>query len=91
MGSTKLRIALYGKNGHQLQSLIDAPYPRAEVVAICEVAQIPPCISPREEDSLDAILARDDVDLASLRSLEERLGVPDGTVSLDQNHSRPAD
>lgn len=65
----RLRIALYGRNGHQLTHLLREPHPLAEVVAVCDVA-IPPdaVVRPPELPSLEAILSEDSVEMVSLCS-----------------------
>lgn len=66
---SKLGIALYGKNGHQLGHLLAQPHPRASVVAVCEVRRpADATIDPPVYSSLDAILADPAVDLVSLCS-----------------------
>ncbi len=67
--NAKLRIALYGANGHQLQHLLATPQARVEVIAVCGInAPAGAGISPREYGSLDAVLTDDAVDLVSLCS-----------------------
>lgn len=67
--SPRLRVALYGRNGHQLTHLLREPHPLVEIVALCDVeppegARVAPPILP----SLDAILADDSVEMVSLCS-----------------------
>lgn len=66
--SPKLRIGLFGANGHQLNHLIENPHPLAEVTAVCGIKW--PC-APRKEirevATLDELL-KTDVDLISLCS-----------------------
>ena len=66
--SRKLRIGLYGSNGHQLNSLLESPHPLAEVTVICDIrrpAQLDPSV--REVATLDDLL-KTDVELISLCS-----------------------
>jgi len=66
--SPKLRIGLYGSNGHQLNSLLEHPHPLAEVTAVCGIRW--PDVSHDgilEVASLEELL-KTDVDLISLCS-----------------------
>ena len=66
--SPKLRIGLYGANGHQLNTLLEQPHPLAEVTAVCGIrkpAQMPANV--REVATLEDLLATE-VDLISLCS-----------------------
>ena len=64
----KLRVGLFGSNGHQLNLLLDGSHPLAEVTAVCGI-QWPGQPSPhiREVPTLDDLL-NTDVDLISLCS-----------------------
>jgi len=65
----RLRVALYGRNGHQLTHLLREPHPLVEIVALCEVelpegARVTPPVLP----SLDALLAENSIEMISLCS-----------------------
>ena len=65
----KIRIALYGSNGHQQCDLLREAHPLAEVVAVSGVS-IPesPIVTPKIYASLDELLADPEIDLVSLCS-----------------------
>ena len=65
--SRKLRVGLYGSNGHQMQYLFDG-HPLAEVVAVSQVAIPEGRASVPEYATLDELLADPNVDLVSLCS-----------------------
>ena len=69
----KLGVGLYGRNGHQLQDhLVD--HPRAKLVAMAKIdsEELPDCFRDSKDiryyDTLDEILADDDVQVVSLCS-----------------------
>jgi len=67
---TKIRVGLYGGNGHQLLSMLRG-HPHAEVTALaqCEPpADLPAGINPTRYDSLSALANDPHVDLISLCS-----------------------
>lgn len=65
----KLKVALYGSNGHQLTHLLQEPHPLLDVVAVCGVP-LPanPIRVPVACVTLEEILADPDVELVSLCS-----------------------
>ena len=66
--SPKLRIGLYGSNGHQLNSLLEHSHPLAEVTAVCDIKwPCAPCEAIREVATFEELL-KTDVDLISLCS-----------------------
>lgn len=73
MSTTPVRIALYGTNGHQIQNmLVDHPIGTCVATAAFDRARLPEPLledeSIRHYDTLDEVLADDEVDLVSLCS-----------------------
>jgi len=67
--AAKVRVGLYGANGHQIHRAL-VNHPLAELVAVSAIPRsaLPEGLAPREYDSLDALLRDPAIELVSLCS-----------------------
>lgn len=80
----KLKVALYGANGHQLIHLLREAHPLVEVVAVCGVSIPSDMIGgPASCESLEALLADPNIDLVSLCSPSRAAQMEDSIRCLE--------